>query len=82
VEFTGAVYWRVDRPMRELTPRHMCRYSVLSWFVGGKSAAAWQLASFVGGGGCFDMLGDPNFMEEPLMVIWTIRRIGCWIIGG
>jgi hypothetical protein len=29
-----------------------------------------------------DSLGDPNFMEEPLMVVWTIRRISCWIIGG
>jgi hypothetical protein len=31
---------------------------------------------------CFDSLGDLNFMEEHLIVIWTIRRIGCWIIGG
>jgi len=29
-----------------------------------------------------DSFGDLNFMEEPLMVVWTIRRIGCWIIGG
>lgn len=29
-----------------------------------------------------DSLGDLNFMEEPLMVVWTIRRISCWIIGG
>ena len=31
---------------------------------------------------CFDSLGDLNFMEEHLIVIWTIRRVGCWIIGG
>ena len=31
---------------------------------------------------CFDSLGDLNFMEEPLIVVWTIRRIGCWIFGG
>ncbi len=30
----------------------------------------------------FDSLGDLNFMEEHLMVVWTIRQIGCWIIGG
>ena len=29
-----------------------------------------------------DSLGDLNFMEKPLMVIWTIRRISSWIIGG
>ena len=29
-----------------------------------------------------DSLGDLNFMEEPLMVVWTIRRISSWIIGG
>jgi hypothetical protein len=31
---------------------------------------------------CFDSLGDLNFMEELLMVVWTIRQIDCWIIGG
>jgi len=30
----------------------------------------------------FDSLGDLNFMEEPLMVVWTIRWISRWIIGG
>ena len=29
-----------------------------------------------------DSLGDLNFMEEPLIVVWTIRRISSWIIGG
>lgn len=31
---------------------------------------------------CFDSLGDPNFMEELLIVIWTIRCIGCWNVAG
>ena len=31
---------------------------------------------------CFDSLGDLNFMEELLIVVWTISRIDCWIIGG
>ena len=31
---------------------------------------------------CFDSLGDLNFMGELLIVVWTIRRNGCWIIGG
>jgi hypothetical protein len=30
----------------------------------------------------FDSLGDLNFIEKPPMVVWTIRQIGCWIIGG
>jgi hypothetical protein len=42
-----------------------------------------QLASFMAAGGaCPDSLGDLNFMEEPSMVVWIIRQIGCWIIGG
>ena len=37
-----------------------------------------QLASFMAAGGaCFDSLGDLNFMEEPSMVVWIIRQIGC-----
>ena len=31
---------------------------------------------------CFGSLGDLNFMEELLIVVWTIRWIDCWIIGG
>jgi hypothetical protein len=31
---------------------------------------------------CFDSLDDPNFMEELLIIVWTVRRIGCWIVGG
>jgi len=30
----------------------------------------------------FDSLGDLNFMEKLPIVVWTIRQIGCWIIGG
>ena len=80
----SAVYWFIGEWIgpRELTPRHNCRYSVFSWFVGGERCRLAIGLLRGRGGACFDSLGDLNFMEEPLMVVWTIRRIGCWIIGG
>ena len=33
-----------------------------------------QLAAMIE---CFDSPGDLNFMEEPLIFVWTICRIGC-----
>jgi hypothetical protein len=42
------------------------------------------ISGFSAGGerACFDSLGDLNFMEELMMVVWTIRQIRCWIFGG
>ena len=78
------------RPMRH--PEHAYRPSPSCWIAVGAARHSPRpertAATFASSSGRsaraatrIDSLGDLNFMEEPLIVVWTIRRISSWIIG-